>query len=72
MQNRIISFEKLSPELKSALNESYPDGYDHATFEFEMPTRQEIYTAIRIVLNEVAYVIKLDKRDKTVDRLDFQ
>ncbi|MGB1033099.1 MAG: hypothetical protein ACPGWM_10800 [Flavobacteriales bacterium] len=71
MKNLMVSYSKMTEDLLSALNSNYPDGYDHATFEFEIPTKNEVYTAVRVELEGVNYVIKLDKREKNIDRIDF-
>ena len=69
MKNLMVSYSKMTEEILSALNTSYPDGYDHATFEFEIPNKHEVYTAVRVETGGVNYVIKLDKRVKNIDRL---
>lgn len=69
MKNLIVSYEKLPMDVQQALNQQYPHGFDHATFEFEVPTRKEIYTALRLTLNGMNYIIKLAKREKNIDNL---
>ncbi len=71
MKNLIVSYDKISSELSEAISKTYPDGYDHKTFEFEMPTRNEIWTAIRLQWKDMTYVIKLESREKEIDRMDF-
>jgi hypothetical protein len=67
MKNLIVSYDKMPPEVHQALNKEYPHGYDHVTFEFEVPTKKEIYTALRLNLNGINYVIKLATREKNID-----
>ncbi|MFK7756429.1 MAG: hypothetical protein AB8B53_05800 [Flavobacteriales bacterium] len=67
MKNLIISLEKLPQELKAHLEESYPHGFYHETFEFEMPGRNEIYEALRTTYNGITYMIKVDSRKKKLD-----
>ena len=45
----------------------YPEGYEDDTFEFEMPGKQTICKAIRVSLEGVNYLIKLDQRPKLTD-----
>ncbi|MDG1158454.1 MAG: hypothetical protein P8N19_03110 [Flavobacteriales bacterium] len=71
MKNLIVSYDKLSSELNEALRSTYPDGFDHKTFEFEMPTRNEIWTALRLQLKDITYIIKLEAREKNIDNLDL-
>ncbi|MFT4679642.1 MAG: hypothetical protein ACI84C_001257 [Flavobacteriales bacterium] len=66
MKNLIVSMEKLPTEILSMIEESYPDGYDHATFDLRIPTQNEVYTALRMVTPTVNYIIKLAK--KKIDR----
>lgn len=71
MENRIVSFEKLPRTVHNALTEQYPDGYDHVAFDFRIPTRNEVYRALRFVMDEVTYLIKLEKkRNDRPDVLD--
>ena len=42
--------------------EQYPDGYDDVAFDFRIPTRNEVYRALRFVMDEVTYLIKLEKK----------
>jgi hypothetical protein len=46
------------------LNSKYPDGFDHATFEFELPGKQTICRAVRLSVDGVNYLIKLESRPK--------
>lgn len=71
MENRIVSFEKLPRTVQNALAEQYPDGYEHVVFDFRIPTRNEVYRALRFVMDEVTYLIKLEKkRNDRPDVLD--
>ncbi|MGB0136894.1 MAG: hypothetical protein ACPF83_06605 [Flavobacteriales bacterium] len=71
MENRIVSFEKLPRTVQNALAEQYPDGYDDVAFDFRIPTRNEVYRALRFVMDEVTYLIKLEKkRNDRPDVLD--
>jgi len=47
----------------------YPDGFDHDTFEFELPGKQIICRALRLTVDEVNYLIKIDQRPKRTDLL---
>ena len=71
MKNLIVSYDKLSSELNEALRSTYPDGFDHKTFEFKMPTRNEIWIALRLQLKDITYIIKLEAREKNIDNLDL-
>lgn len=68
MKNVIISYSNLPNELKEEVNEKFPHGFDHATFEFEHPKEPVIYTAIQVDINGKKYLIKLDKKEKEIDR----
>lgn len=68
MKNLIVSIEKLPRPVMQALNSMYPYGYDHKVFEFEHPAKNEVYTAIRFSIGDMNYVIKLEKREKNIDR----
>lgn len=70
MKNLIVSFEKLPKPVLEAIETTYPYGFDHLTFEFEMPSRNEIYTALSFSIGDTNYVIKLEKRERNVDRYD--
>lgn len=70
MKNLMISYHKITEDIRAAISAKYPDGFDHAVFEFEVPTRNEIYEAIRVELNDINYIIKLAFREKQIDRLD--
>lgn len=69
MKNLIVSYEKLPSDILHLIGEAYPDGYDHATFDLRIPTKNEVYTALRLVTPSVNYVIKLAK--KKIDRSDL-
>jgi len=72
MKNLIVSIDNLPDEVKSHLTESFPHGYYHKTFEFEIPGRNEIYEALRTQFNGINYMIKLSSRKKNIDkRLDL-
>jgi len=47
----------------------YPEGYEDDTFEFELPGKQTICKAIRVTLEGVNYLIKLEQRPKITDFL---
>ena len=69
MRNLIVSYRKLPQQILSSLSEQYPDGFDHDTFEFEMPGKQMICKAIRLTVDGVNYLIKIDQRPKRQDFL---
>lgn len=71
MKNKIVSLDKLPNAVKSAIDTTYPHGYDHEVFEFEIPTRNEIYEALRFSMEGINYIIKLSKREKRIDRVDW-
>ncbi len=72
MKNRIVSLNSLPEEVKLHLSESYPHGYFHKTFEFEIPGRNEVYEALRATVNGITYMIKISTRKKKIDqRLDL-
>ncbi|HAW72549.1 MAG TPA: hypothetical protein DCX00_01865 [Flavobacteriales bacterium] len=69
MRNLIVSYKKLPTTIQKALESMYPEGYEDDTFEFEMPGKQTICKAIRVTLEGVNYLIKLDQRPKMTDYL---
>ncbi|MGY8941919.1 MAG: hypothetical protein ACKVJH_07805 [Flavobacteriales bacterium] len=69
MRNLIISYKKLPQKLLGSLNQMYPEGYEDETFEFEIPGKQVICKAIRVTLEGVNYLIKLEQRPKKTDFL---
>ncbi len=69
MKNLIVSFEKLPTEILTAMKTRFPDGWDSETFDFRMPTNNEVFTALRFSTDSANYVIKLQK--KKLDRIDM-
>lgn len=69
MRNLIVSYRKLPIKIRESLSAMYPDGYEDQTFEFEIPGKQMICTAIRVSIEGVNYLIKLDQRPKKTDFL---
>ena len=69
MRNLIVAYKNLPTQVRSIINERYPDGYEDDTFEFEVPGKNLIYKALRITIEEVTYLIKLDTRYKNTDFL---
>jgi hypothetical protein len=69
MRNLIISYRKLPSAVLESLQVKYPDGYEDESFEFEIPGKQLIYKAIRISVEGVNYLIKLEQRPKKTDFL---
>jgi hypothetical protein len=69
MRNLIISYRKLPSQVRETLQSRYPEGFDDDSFEFEIPGRQMICKAIRITVEEVNYLIKLEQRPKNTDFL---
>lgn len=67
MKNLIISLEKLPQEVKKHIEDMYPHGFYHETFEFEMPGKNEIYEALRTTYNGINYMIKVGTRKKKID-----
>ena len=68
MKNLIVSLEKLPSDIKHAVEAAFPDGFDHLTFDFRMPTDNVVYNALRFSTSDVNYVIKLSK--KNMDNLE--
>ena len=69
MRNLIISYRKLPSAVLESLQVKYPDGYEDESFEFEIPGKQLISKAIRISVEGVNYLIKLEQRPKKTDFL---
>lgn len=69
MRNLIISYRKLPSTVLETLQLKYPDGFEDESFEFEIPGKQLIYKAIRISVEGVNYLIKLEERQKRTDFL---
>lgn len=69
MRNLIVNYRKLPVRIMDTLNSRYPDGFDHATFEFELPGKQMIWRAVRLSVDGVNYLIKLESRPKRTDFL---
>ncbi len=67
MKNLIISLEKLPTDVKSHIENEYPHGFYHKTFEFEIPGKNEIYEALRTTYNGINYMIKISSRKKKID-----
>lgn len=69
MRNLIISYRKLPSTVLETLQLKYPDGFEDESFEFEIPGKQLICKAIRISVEGVNYLIKLEQRQKKTDFL---
>ena len=69
MRNLIISYRKLPSTVLESLQVKYPDGFEDESFEFEIPGKQLICKAIRISVEGVNYLIKLEQRPKKTDFL---
>jgi len=69
MRNLIISYRKLPSTVLESLQVKYPDGFEDDSFEFEIPGKQLICKAIRISVEGVNYLIKLEQRPKKTDFL---
>lgn len=69
MRNLIVSYKTLPSSIRRALETMYPEGYEDDTFEFELPGKQTICKAIRVTLEGVNYLIKLEQRPKITDFL---
>ena len=67
MRNLIISYKKLDAKMRDRIHRMYPDGYDEVSFEFELPNKPIVYRAIRVTLEGVNYLVKLDQRYKPLD-----
>lgn len=64
-----MNYRKLPERIMHSLQTKYPDGFDHDTFEFELPGKQIICRALRISVDGVNYLIKLEQRPKRTDFL---
>ena len=69
MRNLIVSYRKLPEQLRNTLTTMYPDGYEDHTFEFEIPGKHIICKALRVTVEGVNYLIKLEQRPKHTDFL---
>ena len=69
MRNLIVNYKNLPAQVRAAIRETYPDGYEDETFEFELPGKNLICKALRISIEGVNYLIKLDQRYKDTDFL---
>lgn len=65
MRNLIISYRKMPAHLRQTLKEMYPDGYEDDAFEILIPGKEMIYKAIRVTIDGVNYLVKLDERLNT-------
>lgn len=63
-----MSYTKLPREVQSALKREYPEGMEEATFDFRLPTQNEVYRALRFCWEEVNYLVKIER--KRLDRPD--
>lgn len=68
MKNMIVSYDKLPRSVKSALSDRFPEGLEQHAFDFRLPNKNEVYRAVRLCLNEINYLIKLER--KRLDRPD--
>jgi len=68
MKNLIVSMDSLPDDVKNHIAKSYPHGYFHKTFEFEIPGRNEVYEALRTTYNGINYMIKVNSRKKNIDK----
>lgn len=69
MRNLIISYRKLPAQVRETLLNKYPEGFEDDAFEFEIPGRHMICKAIRITVEGVNYLIKLEQWHKHTDYL---
>lgn len=69
MRNLIVSYKRLPEQIRETLQRMYPNGYEDETFEFEIPQKKMICRAIRVSIEGVNYVIKLDQWHKHTDYL---
>ena len=56
----LISYEKLTPEQRKALNRSFPDGYTSKMTELKMPSGEEFRTLVWET-DEMVYLVKFHK-----------
>ncbi|MFZ6053224.1 hypothetical protein [Halocola ammonii] len=68
MKNVIISYSNLPNEVKEKVDKRYPHGFDHDSFEFEHPQKPVVYTAVEVEIGGKKFLIKLDKKEKKIDR----
>jgi hypothetical protein len=67
MKNMIVSLDNLPDEVQQAIDETYPEGFNDAVFDFRMPTNNEVYEALRFTWGTVNYIIKVAK--KKIDQM---
>lgn len=56
----IVSYDKLSSEQKTALNEAFPDGYSEGMTQIKTPTGETL-DALLWDTEEIIYLVKLNK-----------
>lgn len=65
MRNLIISYRKMPVQMRETLKAMYPDGYEEHAFEILVPGKEMIYKALRVTIDGVNYLVKLDERLNT-------
>ena len=56
---RIISYEKMSPEVRALFESKYPDGYSDYVTRYPKPNGDSFY-AVSLYTEEADYLIKVD------------
>lgn len=65
MRNLIVSYRKMPVHMRETLKAMYPNGYDDDAFEILIPGKEMIYKALRVTIDGVNYLVKLDERLNT-------
>lgn len=63
----IVSLDNLPQDVQEAIDEQYPDGYTEDTFDFRMPTTNEVFEVLRFSWGQVNYIIKVAQ--KKIDKM---
>lgn len=72
-KNVIVHISNITPEVQEALNEKYPDGFQHHVFKVTKPNKDFFY-AITVDTQDTSYLIKVDVKIDTAtnDKIDEQ
>ncbi len=67
----IVSYDKLTTDLKMLLNEQYPEGYQNYVTRYPKPNG-DVFFAVRLDTPDVNYLVKVDvKIDNVFTDSDF-
>ena len=72
-KNVIVHISNITPEVQEALEEKYPDGFQHHVFKVTKPNKDFFY-AITVDTQDTSYLIKVDVKIDTAtnDKIDEQ